>query len=83
MRYLPVCRIKSWKKGCLLIVAKLYPQIESQNKADKILKKMEQKKPSKLVISFNIDPFPISQIGTQKQLQVLDIFNLRYLNSGT
>ena len=38
MRYLPVCRIKSWKKGCLLIVAKLYPQIESQNKADKILK---------------------------------------------
>ena len=43
MRYLPVCRIKSWKKGCLLIVAKLYPQIESQNKADKISKKGAKK----------------------------------------
>ena len=33
--------------------------------------KMEQNKPSKLVKSFKISP--ISQVGTQKQLPVLDI----------
>ena len=46
---------------------------ESQDKPDKISKKWSKENPSILVTSFKIDPFPTSQIGTQKQLQVLDI----------
>ena len=42
MRYLPVFRTKSWKKGCLLIVAKIYPQDESQDKPDNISKKLSK-----------------------------------------
>ena len=71
MRYLPVCRIKSWKKGCLLIVAKFYPRDEShvlQSKNGSVIHR---------------STYLISRFSVQVPLTSVQVPQFRYLSSGT
>ena len=85
MRYLPVCRIKSWKKGCLLIVAKFYPRDEShvlQSKNGSVIHRSTY-----LISRFSVQvPLTSVQVPQFRYLSVVtsnQVPLFRYLNLGT
>ena len=98
MRYIPVCRIKSWKKGCLLIVAKFYPQDESHvlqskngsviHRSTYLISRFSDQVP---LTSVQVPQFRYLSVVTSNQVPLFQYLNLgtsiqvplfRYLNSG-